>query len=113
MKKYCDIVYNSIQNDQELISQSMTLMPFYQPSASITDFTTLLYAGNIYTQMSGFCIAPYLISNQKQKICLIDKHLHDINDFPFLDKDWSFFNNILNAKTEANPTKKLKIIKNI
>ena len=96
-----------ISNDKELIYQSTLLKQYYKPATSIQDFNTLIHADNIYTQMSGFCVAPFLMSEQSQCLYLLDKTLHNKKDYPFLDKDWKFFKDILQAKVESNKNKRV------
>ena len=99
-----------LSNDPDLINKSDILNKFYAKSSSLSDFQPLTTARNVYTQLSGFSISAYLLSSEKQTLHLIDKKYHEKECFPFIDKDWLFFNTLLCDIKNANNGKGFNII---
>lgn len=100
-----------ISNDENFINNSDLLKKYYKSNPSIVDFKNLINARNIYTQMSGYCIAPFLISKKEQTLYLLDKKLHRKEEFPFLEKDWDFFIELLSIYCQINPNKQFRVLR--
>ena len=99
-------------NDKELLQNCPKLYEFYSSTTSLNDFHSLLNSSSIYTQMSGFTLAPFLLSPRPQKLVLLDKSHHSSVDYPFLDKDWKFYSLLFNGILEhAHPNKIVKVLK--
>ena len=102
-----------ISNDKNLVMNSEILRPFYTENTPINDFRTLCHADYLYTQISGFCIAPFMLSQTNQTLYLLEKRLHQKAEFPYLDKDWIFFDKVLTKLSHINIDKRYIPIRSI
>lgn len=98
-------------NDTELIRKFKNLNSNFDKRTSAEDFKALANSKNIYTQISGFSIAPFLLSSKDQNLYLLDKSLHDRSQYHHLDKDWDFFIDLLEWSAQNIPEKTFSILK--
>ena len=74
------------------------------------NFECLLKTNNIISQFSGFSLAPFLLSEKKQKFIILDKNLHSKNEFPEIEDDWNFIKTLLEEICIINKKKSYEII---
>ena len=99
-----------VTNDIKILKKSSYLYSKQTGGTSLLNFECLLKTNNIITQFSGFTLAPFLLSEKKQKFFLLDRKLHSKKDFPEIDNDWNFIKTILLEISNFNKNKSYEII---
>ena len=99
-----------ISNDNKILQKSSYLFSKKTGGTSLLNFECLLKTNNIISQFSGFSLAPFLLSEKKQKFLLLDKDLHSRNQFPEIENDWNFIKTLLIEVSNFNKKKSYEII---
>ncbi len=99
-----------VSNDNKVLQKSSYLFSKKTGGTSILNFECLLKTNNIISQFSGFSLAPFLLSEKKQKFFLLDKNLHSKNEFPEIENDWDFIKTLLIEISTFNKKKSYEII---
>ena len=109
-KMYVNKDLGVISNDYKVLQKSTYLFSKKTGGTSLLNFECLLKTSNIISQFSGFSLAPFLLSEKKQKFFLLDKSLHSKNEFPEIEKDWNFIKTLLIEISTLNKKKSYEII---
>ena len=99
-----------VSNDTKVLQKSSYLFSKKTGGTSLLNFECLLKTNNIISQFSGFSIAPFLLSEKKQKFFLLDKNHHSKNEFPEIENDWNFIKTLLIEISKFNKKKSYEII---
>ena len=99
-----------LSNDTKVLQKSSYLFSKKTGGTSLLNFECLLKTNNIISQFSGFSIAPFLLSEKKQKFFLLDKNFHSKNEFPEIENDWNFIKSLLIEISKFNKKKSYEII---
>ena len=99
-----------LSNDTKVLQKSSYLFSKKTGGTSLLNFECLLKTSNIISQFSGFSLAPFLLSEKKQKFFLLDKNLHSKNEFPEIENDWNFIKTLLIEISKSNKKKSYEII---
>ena len=100
---------NILTNDIESISKSKLSKYKVSGGQPKEDFKILINSENIITQLSGFTMAPFLLSKYPQELVFLSKDSHINDEYPNLEKDWEFFISLCEIMNNINPEKKYKV----